>query len=120
MSQCRDRTQERLDFKSAQVSNESQLYRAKLTRKIEIVLILLVQHGSRDVRNVSPGIAFARHVNLEFFYPENVLEVLEEAKKVCGDVFFARCCHIPEGKPSSNWLFDPKDHQLAFSQKVLL
>jgi hypothetical protein len=76
--------------------------------------VLLVQHGCRYIRDISPCITFACHINLELFDPENVLEVLEETKEVCGDIFFARCCYISEGEPGADGLFDPES-RLAYA-----
>jgi hypothetical protein len=79
----------------------------ELTRQIEVVLVFLVQHRSRDVRNVSSGVTFTCYIDLEFLDTKDVLEVFEEAKEVFRNFFFRRRRHVSEGKACANRLFDP-------------
>lgn len=55
------------------------------TSDIEVLVIVLVQHGSSDVRDVSSGIRFPSYIDLELFDPKFVLEVSEETEELLGD-----------------------------------
>jgi hypothetical protein len=75
--------------------------------QIEALFIILVQHSSGDVWNISPSVRFAGNVNLEVFDGENIQEVLEEGDEVVSRLLFASRCDVSGGETKTNWIFDP-------------
>ena len=71
-------------------------------------LVLLVQHGRRDVRNISPGITFAGNVDLEVLDAKGILPIQEEFDKILGDLFLCRRRRRSCRVTSANRLFDPR------------
>lgn len=79
----------------------------KPTMKIIVLRIIRIYHRARDVRDISPRIALARHVNLVILDAESVLEVLEELDEVHSDVAFVGSFRCPDRESGADWLFDP-------------
>ena len=80
---------------------------APLTGQIIVFFVLLIQHSSRDVRHVSPRIAFPGDIDLEVLDTECLLKILEEFDKILGDLFFRGCGDVSNRKTRTNWLFNP-------------
>lgn len=78
------------------------------TRKVVVSGIILVQHGSRNVRNATTSITFPSHVDLEVLDPEACLEVLEELDEVLGNLFFRRGRNVPDRKAGTDRLLNPR------------
>lgn len=75
---------------------------------IEVFRVILVKHSVCNVWNISASIGFASDVYLEVLDAKNLLEVFEEADKVCSNVLFTSCGHFADGKACADRLFDPK------------
>ena len=78
------------------------------TRKVIVSGIILVQHGSRNVRNVTTSITFPSHVDLEVLDPEGCLEVLKELDEVLGNLFFRLGRNFPDRKAGTDRLLNPR------------
>jgi hypothetical protein len=78
-----------------------------LTGQIKVRLVILVQHRSRDVGNVSSGIALPCNVDLEVADPKGRLEVLEKSNKILRNLFFRAGSWGALRKSSADWLLHP-------------
>ena len=77
------------------------------TGKIKISLVVLVQHGSRDIRNISTRIAFSSDINFEILDTKGVLEVFEEMNEILGNLLLCRRCDFSNRESSTDGLLDP-------------
>ena len=78
-----------------------------LTRKVVVGGVFLIQHSSRDIRDIAACIALARNVNLEVLDSECEFKVLEEFDKVLRNLLFGGGSDVSNGKASTNRLLDP-------------
>jgi hypothetical protein len=58
------------------------LREGKLTGKIIILLVILIQHRRRDVRHIAPRVTLTSHEDLEVLDSKRLLEILEELDEV--------------------------------------
>ena len=79
----------------------------RLTGKIIVLLVFLVQHCRRYVWNVTTRIAFAGHVNLVVFDAKGLLKILEEFDEVLGNIFLGLGGNFANRKACANGLLYP-------------
>lgn len=76
---------------------------------VKVRLVVTVEHGVRDVRDVVTGVTFAGDVDLPSLQSERVDEVLEEAQELPRYVRFARRGRRALTEARTDRLLDP-DH----------
>jgi hypothetical protein len=77
------------------------------TGQVVVLLVLGIQHGMRDVRDVDTSIRLARNVDLLVVEAEGVLEVLEEAQELVGDLLLVGVGLGASAEAGSTGLLDP-------------
>ena len=63
------------------------------TGQIKVSFVLLVEHGSTDVRHVASRVAFTSHEDFEILDTKHSLPVLEKTNEVLSNLFFCCCSH---------------------------
>ena len=80
----------------------------RLTGKVIVLLVLLIQHCCRNVWNVTTRITFPGHVYLVIFDAKGFLKVLEEFDKVLGSLLLGLGGDFANRKTRPNRLLHPK------------
>lgn len=79
------------------------------TRDIEVGLVLLIDHCSADIWDVSPGIALTSNEDFEVLDTKDTLPVLEEADEVLSHLFFRCRSDSASGESCSDRELDPME-----------
>lgn len=82
--------------------------RGRLTGKVIILLVLLVQHCCRYIWNVTASITFAGDVYLEILYAKGTLKVLEEFDEVLSSLLLGLCGDFANRKACADGLLNPE------------
>ncbi len=85
----------------------SSYLRDSQTAEVIISCIVLIQHGSGDIRYITTSIAFAGNVNLEVFDAKSRFEIFEEFEEILGDIFFGSGSDFSNREASPNGLLNP-------------
>jgi len=76
--------------------------------EVEILGVILIQHGGRDVRDVSTCVRLASDVDLVVLDAEQLLKVFEEFDKVLGSLLLGGGSWGTDGEAGADGLLDPE------------
>ena len=82
----------------------------RLTGKVIVLRVLLVQHCCGNVWNVAARIALAGHVDFVIFDPKGRLPVLEELDEILSNVLLGPGGDFADRKACADGLLNPKSH----------